>query len=121
MTNDHLGQDVHSVKKWDGVKRIRDVKNDYKKLVPKLLNDLTKQSTALLNKSIESFVYCILGAQAETKQSIYGNRTSLLETQQVFRQVVEDSIIHYDTSVSIISINRAISDTNAVFKYGCFS
>ena len=68
----------------------------------------------LLNQSIEAYIYAILGSQSKTRQSIVGNRGSALETQVVFRQIVEDSIINYDTSTWIQNMNLAISDTNVV-------
>ena len=58
---------------------------------------------------MEAYIYCILGGQAKTKQSIYGSRALSLKTQQVFRQLVEDSIINYDTGTWINNMNRPIS------------
>ena len=105
-----------SVRKWDGAWRIRDLKNDFKKFIASKSNGFTKKGTELINQSIEAFIYCILGAQARTKQSIYGERASALETQKVFRQLVEDSIINYDTSTWTNNMNRAISDTNVILN-----
>ena len=68
----------------------------------------------MLNQSIEAYIYAILGSQSKTRQSIVGNRGSALETQVVFRQIVEDSIINYDTSTWINNMNLAISDTNVI-------
>ena len=42
------------------------------------------------------------------------DKASALETQKVFRQIVEDSIINYDTSTWINNMNQAISSTNVV-------
>ena len=44
---------------------IRDVHNDYKNS-----NSLTKHGLELLGQSIEAYLYCILNAQARSKQSI---------------------------------------------------
>ena len=77
-----------SVKQWDGAWRIRDLHNDFKKFIAARSNGFTKAGTELLNQSIEVYIYCILGAQARTKQSIHGLRASLPETQKVFRQIV---------------------------------
>ena len=90
--NEHLGQDVVRIDKYKTYKHgpgsIRDVQNDYKKFIPKDSDGLTKNGAELLNQSIEAYIYSILGAQARTKQSIYGSRASALETQKVFRQIV---------------------------------
>ena len=44
---------------------IRDVKNDYKKFIAKSSNGFTRLGLKLLNESIESYLYCILGAKLE--------------------------------------------------------
>ena len=100
---EHLGQNVVDINKYGhkhgpSVGFIRDVKNDYKKFVPNVSNGLTIQGTELLNQSIEAYIYSVLGAQARTKQSIYGTKASASETQEVFRQIVEDPAINYNTS-----------------------
>ena len=120
--NEHLGQDVVDMSKFTnihgvgGVGSIRDLKNVYKKFIPKKSDGLTTQGTELLNQSIESYIYSVIGAQARTKQSIYGPRASALDTQKVFRQIVEDSIINYDTSTWINNMNQAITSTNVVLN-----
>ena len=57
-----------------------------------------------------------MGSQARTRQSIVSHRASALETQKVFRKVVEDSIINYETTTWINNINEAISATNVVLN-----
>ena len=94
--------------------RIVDQTGDFKKFILKKSNGITKEGLILLNQSIEAYIYAILGSQSKTRQSIVGNRGSALETQVVFRQIVEDSIINYDTSTWIQNMNLAISDTNVV-------
>ena len=94
--------------------RIEDRAGDFKKFILKKSNGITKDGLILLNQSIEAYIYAILGSQSKTRQSIVGNRGSALETQVVFRQIVEDSIINYDTSTWIQNMNLAISDTNVV-------
>ena len=119
--NEHLGQAVVDMKKFTktygpGVGFIRDLQNDYKKFIPKKSDGLTTQGTELLNQSIEAYIYSVLGAQARTKQSIYGSRASALETQKVFRQILEDSIINYETSTWINNMNQAVTSTNVVLN-----
>ena len=118
---EHLRQDVVDMDKYGhkhgpGVGFIRDVKNHYKKFVPKVSNGLFINGTELLNQSIEAYIYSVLGAQARIKQSILGTRASALETQEVFRQIVEDSIINYNTSIWINNMNQAVTDTNVVLN-----
>ena len=113
--NKHLGKDVVGFSKYQktyglGVGLIRDVQNDYRKFIPNKSDGLAVNGTELLNESIEAYIYSVLGAEAKTRQSIYDNRASALETQKVFRRNLEDSIIHYDTSVWINNMNKAVSD-----------
>ena len=102
---------------WPGYQhgpgQIRDTNNDYRKFVPKLSNGLVENGTELLNASIEAYLYSILGVQARTRQSIVSHRASSLETQNVFRKLLEDSIINYDTTTCM---NTAVSDTNVVLN-----
>ena len=118
----HIG-DYHGVDMstpWPGYQhgpgQIRDTNNDYKKFIPKISNGLTKNGTELLNQSIESYLYSILGSQARTRQSIVSNRTSALETQKVFRKIVEDSVVNYDTTTWINNMNEAITATNVILN-----
>ena len=91
-------------------------KNDYKRYIPVKSNDFTKIGLQYLNQSIESFVYSILGSQARTKQSIFSNRASALETQKEFRKIVEDSVVNYDTATWINNMNVAITATHVILN-----
>ena len=119
--NEHLGQDVIPMstpfpRHKHGPGQLRDTQNDYRKFIPKISNGLIKKGSELLNQSIEAYLYAILGCQARTRQSIVSNRASALETQKVFRKIVEDSIINYDTTTWINNMNGAVSDTNVILN-----
>ena len=120
IKEEHLGQDVVASRSFPRYKhgpgQLRDTQNDYRKFIPKISNGLIKKGTELLNQSIEAYLYAILGCQATTRQSIVSNRASALETQKVFRQIVADSIINYDTTTWINNMNEAISATNVVLN-----
>ena len=73
---------------------------------------ITNTGLILLNQSIEAFICAILGSQSKTGQSIVGDRASALETQIVFRKLVEDAIVNYDVTTWIQNMNLAISDAN---------
>ena len=92
------------------------LKNDYKRYIPEKSNGFTKIGLQYLNQSIEAFVYSILGSQAKTKQSIFSNRASALETQKELRKIVEDSIVNYDTATWINNMNTAITATNVILN-----
>ena len=92
------------------------IKEDYKRYIPVKSNGFTKIGIQYINMSIETFIYSILGSQARTKQSIYSNRASALETQQEFRDLVKDNVINYNVSTWINNMNRAITDTNIILN-----
>ena len=92
------------------------LQSDYKRCIPVTSNGLTKIGIQYINESIEAFIYSLLGSQARTKQSIYSNRGSALETQQEFRSIVEDSIVNYNTSTWINNIYQAVTGTNVVLN-----
>jgi len=78
-----------------------------------LLNEskgLTRAGLSRLNQSIEAYVYCILGSQVNTRSSIYGDGGSAVETQKVFLQLFESSIIETDISKSIQRYQLAIQE-----------
>ena len=120
IKEEKLGQDVIASRSWPRYKhgsgQLRDTQNDYRKFIPKISNGLTKKGTELLNQSIEAYLYSILGSQARTRQSIVSNRASSLEVQKVFRKIVADSIINYDTTTWINNMNEAVSDTNVILN-----
>ena len=55
---------------------------------------LTKTGQVLLQSAIESYVYCVLGAQAQTRWAIVGQGAKSLQTQQIFHRLVKDTILH---------------------------
>ena len=65
----------------------------------------------MLHLYIEAYIYSILGAQARAKQFIVGERASSLVVKQIFRQIVEDPLINYDTSswMNNVNLNLAVS------------
>ena len=79
-------------------------------------NGLTNIGLKCLNQSIEAYVYRVLGSQAWTRTSIMGHVGGSLETQDQFRQLVEDSVINYSISMWILNMNKAIGDTNVTQK-----
>ena len=87
------------------------LQNDYKQYMPMISNGFTKIDIQYINQSIESYLYCIPGAQAKT-QVIFSNRGSALEGQRQFRKLIKVTIFNYDISTSINNMNRVITDCN---------
>ena len=94
-----------------------DVENDYKILVSKKCQGLTRVGQKLFQQSIEAFVYSVLGAQAKTRWSITGQGAKSLQTQEVFRKVVKDTVVQDDVTVTISNMRTAISNTHVILNF----
>ena len=83
----------------------------YAWFIPMDGHGLTKAGLGRLNRSAEAFVYCILGAQVNTRNSIYGNGGGAIETQQEFLALFESSVIENDISKSIQNYQQSVQET----------
>ncbi len=77
---------------------------------------MTKIGQKLLQQSIESYVYAVLGAQAKTRWSIVGEGAKSLQTQEVFRTIVKETIAQSDVTITISNMRTAIASTNVVLN-----
>ena len=75
---------------------------------------LAKTGQVLLQSAIES--YCVLGAQAQTHWAILGQGTKSSQTQQIFHQLVKDTILQDNPTKLISDMRTAIKDTNVVLN-----
>ena len=89
---------------------------DYTQFIAKKSDGLTPLGLKLLQQSVESYVYCVLGAQAQTRWSIVGKGAKSLQTQDVFHKLFKDTVAQDDVSVSISNMRGAIKDTNVVLN-----
>ena len=92
-----------------------DVK-DYEKFIATTTDGLTKIGQRLLQQSIESYVYAVLGAQAKTRWSIVGEGAKSLQTQEVFRKIVKETIAQSDTTITISNMRTDITNTNTILN-----
>ena len=90
--------------------------DDYKLFIAKKSDGLTKTGQLLFQQSVESYVYCVLGAQANTRWAIVGQGARSLQTQEVFKKLVNTTIIQSDQTVTIANMRKAIKDTNVVLN-----
>ena len=114
MSRNNTGQIGISYMKR-GAQTIRSL-DDYKLFIASKSNGLTKTGQLLVQESIESFVYCVLGAQTDTRWPIVGRDAMSLQTQEVFKKLVNDTIIQSDHTVTISNMRKAIKDTNVVLN-----
>lgn len=92
-------------------------KYQWKHFVPQKGKRLTPAGLARINRSIEAFVYCILGAQMNTRSPILGKSGSARETQQEFLTLFESTIIENDISKSIQRYQLAIQNAKVQLNY----
>ena len=79
---------------------------------------LTPMGIEMINDSIRTYVYCILGAQAETRAPIIGQYGTDLGAQIEFRKLLSDSIKEQkDIPTSIERYQKALSETHKRLDY----
>ena len=90
--------------------------NDYQLFIAQKSNGLTALGQLLFQQSVESFVYSILGAQAQTRWAIVDEGAKSLQTQVVFRKIVNDTVIEDDETITIGDMRKAIADTKVILN-----
>ncbi len=90
--------------------------NDYKMFIATTTDGLTKIGQKLLQQSVESYVYAVLGAQASLRFSIVGEGAKSLQTQDKFRTIVKETIAQSDVAITISNMRTAIASTNVVLN-----
>ena len=93
-----------------------DAKTDWTSFVKETSDGLTKTGQKLLQMAIESYVYAVLGSQARTRWPIVGQGAKSLQTQDIFRVLVRDSIVQDDPVKNISNMRTAIASTNVVLN-----
>ena len=89
---------------------------DYRSFIAYQSEGLTPIGQKLFQESLESFNYSILGAEARTRWSIVGRGAKSSQTQDVFRKIVEDTIIQSSSTVLISNMRKSIQATNVVLN-----
>ena len=100
--------------KANGIYFIRNDQGADKQLehfVPDQTGGLTLNGLGRINRSIEAFGYCILGAQANTRSSILGTLGTARNTQTDFLVLIEDSIKTLNVSNGPVKYQDAIQAT----------
>ena len=86
----------------------KDEQNDWAAFVKEDSDGLTKTRQKLLQMAIESYVYSILGVQAQTRWSIVGQGGKSLQTQDIFHRLVKDTLIQDDPVKAISNMRTAM-------------
>ena len=79
--------------------------------VPNRARGLTLNGLGRINRSIEAFGYCILGAQANTRSSIIGSTGTARNTQTDFLVIFKDAIRNLTVSNGPVKYQNAIEKT----------
>ena len=89
----------------------------FEHFVPNQTSGLTLNGLGKINRSIEAFGYCILGAQANTRSSILGNLGTARNTQTDFLVLFEDSIKTLNVSNGPVKYQDAIQATKVRLNF----
>lgn len=95
------------------IKPGRDAARQFDWFVPITSNGLTQAGLARINQSIEAYVYCILGSQANVMSSIIGDGGRAKEAQTDFLVLLEESISKYDPAASVQRYQLALDKAKA--------
>ena len=106
-----LGIDYEEVSKI-----VNDSDTDWMRFIKDDSDGLTKTGQVLLQSAIESYIYSVLGAQAQTRWAIVRQGAKSLQTQQIFNRLVKDTILQDNPTKSISDMRTAIKDTNVVLN-----
>ena len=93
-----------------------DPANDWKKFFLTDSNGIRKTGQLLLQKAVESYVYCVLSAQANTRWKIVGEGAKSLQTQEAFAKLAKETVAENDDTVLISNMRTAVSATNVVLN-----
>ena len=114
MSENHTGvlgidyQEVSRVENNSDTDWIRFIKEDS--------DGLTTIGQKLFQLAVESYVYCVLDAQAQTRWPIVGQGAKSLQTQEIFHRLVKDTITQNNPTKAISDMRTAIKDTNVVLN-----
>ena len=107
----------------DDANRIEFTRNDQgvdrqlEYFVPNRARGLTLNGLGRINRSIEAFGYCILGAQANTRSSILGSLGTARNTQTDFLALFEDSLRNLTVSKGPVKYQDATESTKVRLNF----
>ena len=114
MTANNSG--VFGIEYEEVSKIVNDSNTDWMRFIKDDSDGLMKTGQVLLQSAIESYVYCVLGAQAQTRWAIVGQGAKSAQTQQIFHRLVKDTTVQDNPTKLISDMRTAIKDTNVVLN-----
>ena len=82
----------------------------YSWFVPSRGIGLTRRGMGRINRSLEAFVYCVLGAQVNIRSGIVGNSGGAVEAQQEMMKLFASAVIEEDLSTSVQRYQLAVQE-----------
>ena len=82
----------------------------YSWFVPNSGIGLTRRGMGRINRSLEAFVYCVLGAQVNIRSGIVGNSGGAVEAQQEMLKLFESAVIEEDLTTSVQRYQLAVQE-----------
>ena len=87
-----------------------DAKAQYSWFVPSSGVGLTRRGMGRINRSLEAFVYCVLGAQVNIRSGIVGDSGGAVEAQQEMMKLFESAVIEEDLATSVQRYQLAVQE-----------
>ena len=97
------GNKIYNIHNNDG-------KKQYSWFVPSSGVGLTRRGMGRINRSLEAFVYCVLGAQVNIRSGIVGNSGGAVEAQQEMQKLFESTVIEEDLATSVQRYQLAVQE-----------
>ena len=88
-----------------------DGKKQYSWFVPSEGNGLTRRGMGRINRSLEAFVYCVLGAQVNIRSGIVGDSGGAVEAQQEMLKLFESAVIEENLATSVQRYQLAVQES----------
>ena len=111
------GDDGYKANSIYFVRNDQGAENQLEHFVPDFSSGLTPRGLGRINRSIEAFGYCILGAQANTRSSIIGTTGTAINTQTDFLVLVDDAIRNLTVSSEPVKYQTAIELTKVRLNF----
>ena len=112
-----LGDDGYKANGIYFIRNDQGAENQLEHFVPDFSSGLTQRGLGRINRSIEAFGYCILGAQANTRSSIIGTTGTVINTQTDFLVLVDDAIRTLTVSSEPVKYQTAIEMTKVRLNF----
>ena len=87
-----------------------DAKAQYSWFVPSSGVGLTRRGMGRINRSLEAFVYCVLGAQVNIRSGIVGDSGGAVEAQQEMMKLFESAVIEENLATSVQRYQLAVQE-----------